>query len=116
MLQLDDFGRARVPSRPNMRPPAIDYPGDIDTFYVYATTDGLLTFTVVGQADDAFTPWLRVYDHNGKEIEAAVSTAGHVGRLSVQARRHGGYFLAVTSQDRQGTGEYSLLVRLDQVQ
>lgn len=110
-LQFDDFGRAQVPSRPNMRPPAIDYPEDIDTFGAYADDKGMLTFTAVGNSG-ALKPRLQLYDQDGKRVDnVRVETTDHVSRLSVRTVQHGGYYVAVMSRDRQSTGEYTLLVR-----
>lgn len=109
LLQLDDFGWAQVPSRPNMRPPAIDYAGDVDTFQVWPASKVPLTFTVDGFSG-ALEPYLRVYDNNGKLVACGPDdTATRLHRITVDGQQ-AGYFLVVSNRDRHSTGEYSVHV------
>jgi hypothetical protein len=111
LLLLDDFARAQVPTRPNIQPPAIDFPTDIDTFAVFAPGHGSLTFTVNGYLD-GLKPYLQLYDQFGKRIYTPpADTFDNVAQLSVHTMPEAGYHLAVMSRDQRSTGEYVLVVR-----
>ena len=115
-LALDNFGWDQVPSRRNMRPPMIDYPGDVDTFQVWPPTHGRLTITIDGYRS-GLQPRLDIFDraHQRLVYSGPTQSVGVLHRFSVKdAGPADYYFLGVRSWDGESTGEYTLSVHLDQ--
>lgn len=116
MLALDNFDRAQIPSQRNMRPPKIDYPGDVDTFQIWPRTRGKLTITIDGYRS-GLQPRLDIYDraHQRLVYSGPTQSVSVLHRFSINnAGPADYYYLGVRSWDGESTGEYTLSVHLDQ--